>query len=219
MNCSFFDIDYQKIEKPIEHFTAAGLVIPPELSRAVDKRKIDFLAGRYCATKAIAKHLGQDDWLEEIPIGESRAPLWPLKLIGSITHTKKYGAAIIANDSDYVGIGIDAEALIKNASHDLAKHICCEGELETWLKRPFSQTELLTLIFSAKETLFKCIYPSQLDFFGFHDARLRHIGEHFVSLELCRKVGVFPKGYSLEIQYHLRDNMFLTRGLIQSFPK
>ena len=49
--------------------------------------------GRACARAALA-NLGQGEAV--IGIDEAGAPLWPAGVVGSITHTKGYAAALVA---------------------------------------------------------------------------------------------------------------------------
>ena len=214
MTSTFFELNYSQIAEPLAFFNKEGLTIPESLNKAINKRKIDFLAGRYCAKKALSNHLMQE-WLNEIPIGPTRAPIWPPNILGSITHTKDFAAALISTQDHYLGIGLDAEIMIQDPKPGLEKQICAKGELGPWLKREFSYEELLTLVFSAKETLYKCIHPTEQIFFGFHDARLTNITSKVVRLELCTDVGKFPKGFSLDISYEKRVNMLLTTGFIK----
>jgi enterobactin synthetase component D len=55
-----------------------------------------------------------------------------------------------------------------------------------------------TLIFSAKESLFKALYPTVKSYFGFEHARVHDIGEGYVSLKLNSD---FAKLYNLKEIY------------------
>ena len=61
-----------------------GLALPVTLDKAVQKRKAEFLAGRYCARAALAQLDGS--LAVNIGIGANREPLWPPGFVGSITH-------------------------------------------------------------------------------------------------------------------------------------
>ena len=56
----------------------------------------------------------------------------------------------------------------------MQKHICVTHELETLhvAHGDWTPERLLTLVFSAKESLFKCLYPRVQEFFGFAAARV-----------------------------------------------
>src|ERR1700733_6978483 len=72
---------------------------------AARKRVREFTAGRNCARQALTglglKPCG-------IP-GAGRAPVFPLGISGSITHTDNYCAAAAVRIADVLSIGIDAE--------------------------------------------------------------------------------------------------------------
>ena len=63
------------------------------VAQAAPKRRRDFALGRACARAALSD-LGQPDAV--IGQGENGAPLWPAGVVGSITHTKGYAAALVA---------------------------------------------------------------------------------------------------------------------------
>jgi enterobactin synthetase component D len=81
------------------------------------------------------------------------------------------GAAVSKNSS-LLGVGIDFE-VIGRAKLELARYIRSAEDLKT--HQTLSDKDLLTLIFSAKESLYKALYPSAKRFFGFETAALREI--------------------------------------------
>ena len=72
---------------------------------AVNKRRAEFLAGRFAAANAISRLCG----LWHTPgISGSGAPVWPQGLIGSISHSINYVVAVVRRgEQKNVGIGID----------------------------------------------------------------------------------------------------------------
>ena len=132
------------------------------LGRVSDGRRREFAAGRTCARRAMVA-LG----LEPVPvlIGEQRQPIWPPGVVGSITHTAGYSAAAVAAASVLRGVGVDAE---RHAAlpPDVEDVVCRTSELE-WSRQAPRGVAWTTLVFSAKESLFKAWYPltgSWLDF-------------------------------------------------------
>src|SRR5208282_3247294 len=74
----------------------ASLLLPAEaefLGRAVPKRVQEFAAGRLCARRALAE-FGIVDF--PVRTAHDRQPVWPEFLVGSITHTEGYCAAVVA---------------------------------------------------------------------------------------------------------------------------
>ncbi len=76
-----------------DDFQRSAIEPPASIQRSVAKRQAEFLAGRVCARAA----LQQLEGLSVSPaIGEDRAPVWPVHIAGSITHSTGRAAAIVA---------------------------------------------------------------------------------------------------------------------------
>jgi 4'-phosphopantetheinyl transferase EntD len=133
------------------------------------RREAEFRAGRACAREALAR-IGIDGW-PLIP-ATTREPQWPADVVGSITHSGAYCAASVAHGHRCAGIGIDVEATGR-VGDDLAPAVCTRNELAALDERgPSNRAELLTLIFSAKESVFKAIFPRQRLFLEFNDVEI-----------------------------------------------
>lgn len=142
---------------------------PSQVSYA-PKRKQDYLAGRYCAKKALEKLSVE---VNDIPMHDSRAPIWPSGVVGSITHTKSIAIASVSNKLK--GIGIDAETIMDKKRYQNLKKMIVSPSEETIINS--NLTIFPTLIFSAKESLYKAIYPQCEKYFGFLDASIKSITE------------------------------------------
>jgi len=147
-----------------------NLNLPHNLNSAVPKRKAEFIAGRYCARQALEKLNANS--LGNVDIGENRSPIWPLGFVGSITHTHGYASAMVAIQSKVRSVGLDSEQWIsEKTASNVTKQILTEDEIFTDYQDLFaSHRHYLTLVFSAKESIFKCLYPMVKQFFGFHAA-------------------------------------------------
>ncbi len=138
-------------------------------ARAVAKRRAEFLAGRWAAREAL-RALG----IDAIPgKGDDGLPLWPEQATGSITHGAERALSAVARRADVRSLGIDAERLMRAASAELCSRICDGAELAA-LERALSlpRHHALTLAFSAKESLYKCLHPLIGKFMDFHAARV-----------------------------------------------
>jgi 4'-phosphopantetheinyl transferase EntD len=149
-----------------------GALYPEEeicIRRAVPKRRREFTAGRLCARKALAQ-LG----IEEFPLlaGEDRAPRWPTGIVGSISHTDGYCGVAVARVGDVVSVGFDAE-LAEPLSSELTSLVCTPSELAhaSRLSAP-GWTGWTKLIFSAKESTYKCYYPLARTMLEFPDVEV-----------------------------------------------
>jgi 4'-phosphopantetheinyl transferase EntD len=151
---------------PLRPETYAGL--PPTVQRAAPKRRREFLAGRYCAAETLTS-LGAGT--THVGMAENRAPIWPAQVVGSITHAGDFAAAAVAWAADLAGVGIDSERIVEPAAaRDLAD-ICMVDEARLFAGgRSFC--EFSTFLFSAKEAVFKCLFPIRQKFLEFSDVRI-----------------------------------------------
>lgn len=141
------------------------------------KRKQEFLAGRICAKESLLK-LGIS--VECLKKNNDGSPQYPIGVCGSITHNKHFAISIVSNH--YQSIGIDIEEVIKKERLDrLKKSFVFENEFDFLNEN----AELNgTLIFSAKESLYKLIRPLCGTYFGFEQARVRALGSTEFEIEL-----------------------------------
>jgi 4'-phosphopantetheinyl transferase EntD len=148
---------------------AAGL-FPEEaayIAKAVSKRRNEFSTGRMLARRALHTVGGPQ---VAIPSGEYMAPVWPAGFVGSITHTSSHAAAAVARAADLQGIGIDLE-VVSRVSLSLVSKIATEQEQEV-LRASAEPVRDLALLYSAKESWFKCQYPLTKTYLGFEDAAI-----------------------------------------------
>lgn len=153
-------------------YTRTGLPLEEKhVQKAVSKRQKEFTAGRHAARAAIAKLLPNQAFVDQIPIlvGASREPIFPATISGSISHTDTLCLAACALKNDVPSIGIDIENNTKLDSH-LFPTIYTHDEQ---LRLQKSDTIPNILIFSIKESLFKCLFPFVQVYFDFLDAEIR----------------------------------------------
>ena len=138
--------------------------------RAVRKRVEEFAAGRACARSALAV-LGIRDFA--LCSAVDRQPVWPPGIVGTITHTAGFCAAAVAPGSELEGIGLDSE-IVGAPTTEIWSTICREEEL-AWVKRlpTAEQPAAVTLLFSAKESFYKCQYPLVGEWLNFSDVTVR----------------------------------------------
>ncbi len=188
-----------------------GLELPPSLETAAAKRQSEFLAGRYCARQALKELL--------VPIAEqkvgtlNRAPVWPAGITGSITHTSGLARAVCSQTSNYRSLGVDTEILTNpEKALKLASQIMDEREQS--LAGNLSQRDLFALIFSAKESIFKAIFPLTQQFFGYSDARIFSLKAGEFSFELCKDLdSEFKSGYIQQGNY-LFDESYVHTSVV-----
>ncbi|EDM46209.1 4'-phosphopantetheinyl transferase family protein [Marinobacter algicola] len=154
-----------------DDFTISDIAPPPSVARAVAKRQAEYLAGRVCAREGLMRATGQP----VVPVlGDDRAPVWPTGCVGSITHTQGWAAAVIGQQQDYAGLGLDAETIMPDErALPLCRQILTSSEQERFSAELASQAGFfITLAFCLKETLFKALYPLVQRRFYFEHAEL-----------------------------------------------
>jgi len=151
------------------------LLLPAEamyVRRAVPKRVREFAAGRLCARRALAE-FGIVDF--PIQVADDRQPVWPGSMVGSITHTAGYGAAVVAERRSAAALGLDSE-VVGDVKAELWPRVCVPTE-SAWVESlPASeQAAAVTLIFSAKEAFYKCQFPLSRAWVGFEDVSIEPV--------------------------------------------
>jgi 4'-phosphopantetheinyl transferase EntD len=152
------------------------LLLPAEavfIGRAVPKRVQEFAAGRLCARRALAD-FGIVDF--PIEVADDRQPVWPHTMVGSITHTAGFCAAVVAERRCLGALGLDSE-VVGDVTAGIWHSICVPLETAWVRSLPASErAAAVTLIFSAKEAFYKCQYPIVRERLSFHDARVQVVG-------------------------------------------
>ena len=131
---------------------------------AVSKRRLEFATGRKYARSAMAA-FGRT---ASLPRGKDRMPIWPDDLVGSITHTGSWAAAVVARRKDgFTAIGIDIEPA-SELSEDLSETICTPDERARLASIDGMTPGLAAhIVFCMKEAAYKCQFPvsgAMLDF-------------------------------------------------------
>jgi 4'-phosphopantetheinyl transferase EntD len=114
-----------------------------------------------------------------VPIGPDGSPVWPTGFTGSVTHSSTLAMAAVAKTSDYASIGIDCEEIMTDeAASQIAAIVLSEEERAKGLAPEsigIDFASLITVVFSAKESIYKCLRPLAGNFFEFHDVHLVEI--------------------------------------------
>lgn len=180
----------------------AGITLPVQLLRASRKRQAEYIAGRYCALQSIRK---LNRYANEISMNADRSPSWPDGLIGSISHCRQYAIAAVACRNLIQSVGIDVENLLDSTS----AHAMADGFLRTEeiALCPFSDFgRYATLVFSAKESLFKALHPLTGRYFEPLDARVMDCDEQSLRLELLINLDLnWQSGRILHIRHGIHE--------------
>lgn len=163
------------------------------IARAVPKRQREFAAGRRAARAALAA-LGHG----ACPIlsHSSRAPVWPRGFIGSITHCDDLCFALSAHAHSFQSIGCDVEEL-DPMSDAVAEAVTLPAE-RLWLA---GQNVLQPVhLFSAKEAVYKALFPVTGQMIGFSDVQICAVSSGRLRATLLIPVGAFDQGATFTVQ-------------------
>ena len=166
---------FDKMNFKEELFQTLGVSAPHTIKNSVIKRQAEYLAGRFSAFSALQK-LGFV--VDDIPTGKHRNPIWPQGVVASITHSDTIAICGAANSKNYKYLGIDIENRLSSELVAEIKSTIINEQEETLLKNStLSFADAFTLVFSAKESLFKALYPSVRYYFDFTAAQVTDICE------------------------------------------
>lgn len=181
-----------------------------------ERRAHQFLLGRFCARGAL-RELGQPcaGPLSRASFG---GVVWPLGVVGSISHSGGSAAAVVGLSSTYRSLGLDIESMTRVRRVKIATRICTPRELSILPlpDDPNYQKALITL-FSTKESLFKLLNPITGVYFGFQDAEADVVQESSVTLRLTRDLSEdFQIGWSVTVNLKCNANLvFSICGVMQ----
>lgn len=196
---------YQSERLLDDSFLLAQIPLPHPLRTAVAKRKTEYLAGRWCAREGLLR-LGTQGVPE---VNEDRSPHWPEGRIGSITHSHGIAEVLVADADRWLAVGLDTEQwVVPERAARLEKELFTDYERQQLNRMtPLQRANRLTLIFSAKESLFKALYPLTGKRFYFHDAERRKPDR----LTLLRTLNAdWPKGTEIPFRWRERQHGVLS---------
>lgn len=130
-----------------------------------EPRRAEFLRSRHMIRKITG-------WQGTLAKTRTGAPGWPLGMTGSLTHKDGWVGLTLGADPD-VSAGIDAEDVAR-VKPEFESKILTPSEtkrLDEWSAGDAAQRrQLLAMVFSLKEALFKAVYPIGAKMFYFPDA-------------------------------------------------
>lgn len=165
------------------------------IARAHPRRACEFATGRALARRALVE-LGLDR--SPIPRAEDRRPVWPAGVRGSITHANGIAIAAAARAEALQGVGIDLEG-VERVTEKLYRKLFTHRELR---ELTAGGRRLASVMFSAKEAVYKAVNPQVGRYIGFQEAEvevnwaertlaLRYIGHHEPNRIMEQGIGHF----------------------------
>lgn len=151
-------------------FVQFNIFLPEKINSSILKRQAEYLAGRYAARMALSK---LDIEIDRISTGKHREPIWPERISASITHTDNIAICAASYKDNYEFLGIDLEKILNEKYITEIKALIITIEEENLLlKTNLNFEDAFSLTFSAKESLFKALYPSVRAYFNFSAANI-----------------------------------------------
>ncbi|WP_448097732.1 4'-phosphopantetheinyl transferase family protein [Luteibacter yeojuensis] len=187
-------------------FAANGIAVPDSVARSVVKRQADFFHGRLAAKLALrTMGVGSD---ASIGIGDKREPLWPSTIVGSISHTHGVAGAVVAPSGAIRGIGLDIEHVVTTDAAAALRGPVVNASEQAVLDTLFADDPLLglTIAFSAKESLYKGLFPQVGSFFDFDAAVIEYVDTAARTVRLMLRTTLapaLPAGTCLQVRYDL----------------
>ena len=203
-------------------FKSTSHLYPQELAlieKAVAKRQSEFATGRWCVRQCFEK-LGIAP--EPILKGPNGEPLWPQGVVGSISHTKDYACAAVSKT--HQSVGIDVQFIDDKLNPEIWRMVLTDEEkvnleaatstISTAATAPDLDNDLKSrlLIFSAKESFYKCVFPITKKFISFKQVSVEILPQ---PNQLSVKLNVdlnedFKTGRTFIGEYHFSEKHILT---------
>ncbi|HVU03803.1 MAG TPA: 4'-phosphopantetheinyl transferase superfamily protein [Polyangiaceae bacterium] len=193
---------------------ALSELLPEEavgLPHAHPLRLLEYRGGRHAAREAQRK-LGVTE-VRSVPRAMDRSPVWPAGLVGSITHTRRstwgFCGAAVARERDVRGIGVDVE-VDDPLDRQLWDRVLLDSEKDEIERRPEREHGYLgKLLFSAKESVYKCQHPLSHQFLEFHDVEVLLAADGLVA-RLLRAAGPLSSGTSFDVRFLREGGLIAT---------
>lgn len=188
-------------------FENYGITFHHSLHSAVVKRRAEYLAGRYCATRSLST-FGMSKGIN-IDVGEKRSPVWPDDIAGSISHSNETAIAVTSELTEVKGVGIDVEKIISaEVQHKIQDKVLSSAEIALLSEYPDHGALLFTIMFSIKESFFKAAFPLVKNYFDFNTIEISKVDMHEKTIDYS----VVKPPSSHFNTHHLFQGSFRTMG-------
>lgn len=136
------------------------------LRNCAPRRRQEFIGCRYFA-RILLESLGSES--TAIARGERGEPIWPTDFVGSISHTGSACFIAVGPAARFESVGVDIDTNV-DLDPGIVEQICTRKEIQglesaIGLTVPVSLSKLL---FCAKESIFKCMYPVTGEYWEFN---------------------------------------------------
>lgn len=180
--------------------------MPEQLMPAVLTRKAEYLAARYAAKRLLRLF----NLSPQLAIAHDRRPVWPAAVKGSISHCANQALVVVAKADSIWAVGVDIAQCQCGKMQQISQHIMTAQEFALYECLPFSLDHFVTLVFSAKESLFKALYPSIGTFLGFDSARLITINPLQKQLVFALNITITQHDSIINVNYCIQQDIITT---------
>lgn len=190
-------------------FAKFSVPFPDMLQYAVIKRRAEYLSGRYAAHTLLQENNCQ----ASVVPGPDRDPEWPMGWRGSISHTCRHAIAVIAPQSAGLVPGVDIEQLCPTTMLETADIFTSSPEKKLLSACDMEYETALLITFSAKESLYKAVYPQVRHFLGFDTSVICELDPRLqrFSLRLTQPIAPsLPAGYRFSGHYKFHSDNVIT---------
>lgn len=152
-------------------------------------RQREFIAGRSIARVA-AEPFGIDGDSLEILKDSVGAPVWPARLVGSISHKFTVAGALVGLSNSYQSLGFDIEQ-IESLNENVWSSFASPDEIVIAKEVNLEEGVYANMIFSVKEALYKCLYPlckGNLPDLSRVQVKLKVVNNHYSSFLVLRGI-------------------------------
>ncbi|ARD38685.1 hypothetical protein B6E78_04145 [Edwardsiella ictaluri] len=206
IGCQFFKKYYED-----RLFSALGVSFPPLLNKALPIRRAEYLAGRALAKINLAQlHIFDHQLLPD----RNGVPQWPTCISGSLSHNRDMAICVTLPCEQARMVGIDIEKLISPEDAQLLwRHIISPQEYAFLLTQPLDFHQMLTLVFSAKESFYKLVFPKTRAAMIFHSVKIVafDLSSGVFSLTIPDElIALFPSRRYTEGRFLLMDDNVIT---------
>ena len=175
------------------------------------RRHAQFAAGRTHAAQLLTL-LGSTE--TSVASAADGSPVWPEGFVGSISHTDRLIVVAVAPRDRVRSVGIDLESVIEDDVAGEVESLCLSRSERGLISHTgMNHAQFTTVCFSAKEALYKCLYPMVGRYFDFGDVQIVELDERSRTLRihlLCDLNGEFVRGLRLQCSYRCEANHVFT---------
>ena len=140
------------------------------LGPIISAKKATSRARGRAAARAALKSIGFEH-PPEVLRGNGGEPVWPDGICGSITHCDVWSTAVAMRSAYGLSVGVDMENINRIPDLEIAPLVCRSSECD-WILASDDRYARLCMIFSAKEALYKSLYPSCRTYIDFREVEL-----------------------------------------------